>query len=186
MPLVNSPQLTSSLPSVQSIEMSHLQVWGTHWPSPHRNSADLHVCTFSRDEPHNFRDSSLPSLQSACPSHSWLLDRHLSDGPQEKAVQLWQDISSLPSPQWSVPSQRKSREMHRLLRQANSSFPHNSRPVMWQILQLTSQQKTNHTSAVYWSFPPNKSRTRNFAVLCSLIVLWNFWLQPNPAGITSA
>lgn len=128
--LVNSPQSTSSLPSAQSVELSHLQEWGTHWPSPHQNSDGLHVCTSGRNEPHNSRDSSLPSLQSARPSHSWILDRHLSDGPQEKAVQLWQDVSSLPSPHWSLPSQRKCREMHRPVWQANSSFPHNGWPAM--------------------------------------------------------
>lgn len=144
----HSPQLCSSPPSEQSIELSHLQVWGMHCPSPQWNSDDLHV----GGEPHNSGVSSRPSLQSTRPSHSWFVDRQVSDGPQEKAVQFWQEVSSLPSPQFSMPSQRKRREMHRLLWQANSWFPH--KLCVWPV-----KSYRKHSSACRPSTPSNAAAT---------------------------
>lgn len=131
----HSPQLASSLPSEQSAEWSHLQLWRMHRPSPHWNSDVVHaggVWGRGRDKPHNSLDSSRPFLQSDRPSHSVFPGRQVSDGPQEKkpaVVQLWQEASSLPSPQLSTPSQRRCRDMQPPLLQANSSFLHHTRPV---------------------------------------------------------
>uniref|UniRef100_A0A8C7JTN5 Uncharacterized protein n=1 Tax=Oncorhynchus kisutch TaxID=8019 RepID=A0A8C7JTN5_ONCKI len=61
---------------------------------------------------HASAPTSCPTGQFSQPSHSLAL-----------ATQL-PEASSLPSPQSSVPSQRKRRDTHRLLPQANSSFLH--------------------------------------------------------------
>lgn len=129
------PQLSSSLPSEQSALLSHLQVWGTHWPSPQSNSDTSQEGALSRLaglKSHNSWISSRPSLQSMCPSHNRRLCRQRSAGPQEKrpAAQLGQECSSLPSPQSSTPLHDKREGRHRLLlRQENSSFLQPSWPV---------------------------------------------------------
>lgn len=133
-PVRHSPQLSSSLPSEQSAELSHLQLWLMHFPSPHWNwdpGQPEEVCGCGRAEPHIFLVSSRPSLQSVCPSHSVCPGRQASDGPQEKkpAVQFRQEASSLLSLQSSTPLQRKRVGMQcLLLLQENSSFLHNSLP----------------------------------------------------------
>ena len=63
-PVRHSPQLSSSLPSEQSAELSHLQLWLIHFPSPHWNWDPGHpeeVCGCGRAEPHIFLVSSRPS-----------------------------------------------------------------------------------------------------------------------------
>lgn len=130
----HSPQFSSSLPSEQSFEWSHLQAWRMQWPFLHGNSDAAHLgdaCGRVWAKPHNSSVSSRPSLQSVCLSQTLFLGRQASDGPQEKkpAVQFMQEASSLPSAQSSTPLHKKSIDMHLLLWQANSPLVHHTWPV---------------------------------------------------------
>lgn len=126
------PQFFSSLPSEQSLMLSQRKAREMHRPSPHWNWKSAHEPdTWPRGpgRVQSSRDSSRLSLQSTRPSHTLPLDRQTSVGPQEKAVQFWQEASSLPSPQLSSPSQRKRWGKQRALLQVNSSSMHPRWPV---------------------------------------------------------
>lgn len=141
---LHSPQFSSSLPSEQSLVLSQRQDWEMHRPSPHWNWKGPHEPdTWPGGLRRAQGDSSRPSLQSTRPSHSLFLGRQTSVGPQEKPSQCWQEASSLPSPQWSSPSQSKSRAKQRALLQVNSSSLHRRGPVERDSTQQVSSLRSD-------------------------------------------
>ncbi len=121
---INVPQFSSSLPSSQSLMLSHLPELGTQRPFEHTNCDLVHVCA------HVSNCSSAPSEQSGLPSQIQREETQRAAATQwkEPPVQFKQEISSLPSPQSSTPSQRRFRGTHLPLSHTNCSMLHSGKP----------------------------------------------------------
>ncbi len=122
---INIPQFSSSLPSSQSLMLSHLPELGTQCPFVHLNCDLVHVCA------HVSNCSSAPSEQSGLPSQILREETQRAAATQwkEPPVQFKQEISSLLSPQSSTPSQRRFTGTHLPLLHTNCSMLNFGKPV---------------------------------------------------------
>lgn len=124
----NSPQLTSSEWSLQSVPPSHLQLPWMHSPSEHWNSWPLQRPAGTFRTPSQFcGHSSEPSAQSLSSSQRHWAGTHTELLHWKELllqVALGQDASSEPSEQSSSLSQTKEAETHWPLAHRNSLSLH--------------------------------------------------------------